>query len=258
MIQTKYSWIIIVVLVVAVLSWAAEPVVRDNIDNVRTTLEKWIEARQLISKEKRDWALGKEMLNEQIKLVEREISSLNEKITQAKESITDADKKRAELETENNKFKGASEELKSIIDKLEARTVALNKRLPDPIHERIKPLSQSLPEDPNQTKLSIAQRFQNVIGILNEVNKFNREITVTSEVRKLTDGSTAEVTALYIGLGQAYYVGANGTVAGIGRPSENGWVWEPTNDMAANIADAVAILKNEKVANFVPLPIKVQ
>lgn len=258
MIQTKYSWIIIVVLAVAVLSWAAEPVLRDNIDNARTTLEKWIETRQLISKEKRDWALGKEMLNEQIKLVEREISSLNEKITQAKESITDADKKRAELETENNKFKDASNTLKDILDKLEAQTIALNKRLPDPIRERIKPLSQSLPEDPNQTKLSIAQRFQNVIGILNEVNKFNREITVTSEVRKLADGSTAEVTALYIGLGQAYYVGANGTVAGIGRPSENGWVWEPANDIAANIADAVAVLKNEKVANFIPLPIKVQ
>ena len=79
-IRTKYSWIIIiVVLVAAVLSWAAEPVVRDNIDNVLTTLEKWIETRRLISKEKQDWALGKEMLNEQIKLVQREITSLGEK-----------------------------------------------------------------------------------------------------------------------------------------------------------------------------------
>jgi hypothetical protein len=66
------------------------------------------------------------------------------------------------------------------------------------------------------------------------------------------------VTALYVGLGQAYYVSANGTMAGVGRPSENGWSWEPSNDAADEITDAIAILKNEKVASFVPLPIKVQ
>lgn len=258
MIRKKYTWTIIIALIAAALSWAAEPVVRDNIDNVRSTLEKWIETRRLISKEKQDWALGREMLNEQIGLVQREITSLGEKITQANESITDADKKRAELEVENNKFKDASDQLKTIVDKLEARTIALNKRLPDPIRERIKPLSQRLPEDPNETKLSLAQRFQNVIGILNEINKFNREITVTSEVRTLADGNAAEVTALYVGLGQAYYIGANGTIAGIGRPSEDGWTWEPANDSAGKIADAVAILKNEKVAGFVPLPVKVR
>lgn len=244
--------------IVTALGWAAGPVVRGNIDNVRTTLEKWIETRRLISKEKQDWALGREMLNEQIGLVQREITSLGEKITQAKESITDADTKRAELEAENNKFKNASDTLKSIVDELEARTIALNKRLPDPIRERIKPLSQRLPQDPNETKLSLAQRFQNLIGILNEVNKFNREIIVTSEVRTLTDGNVAEVTAIYIGLGQAYYIGAKGTVAGIGRPSEDGWNWEPANEAAAKIADTVAILKNEKVAGFIPLPVKVQ
>lgn len=244
--------------IITALGWATEPVVRDNIDNVRTTLEKWIETRRLISKEKQDWALGREMLNEQIGLVQREITSLGEKITQAKESITDADTKRAELEAENNKFKNASNTLKIIVDELEARTIALNKRLPDPIQERIKPLSQRLPQDPNETKLSLAQRFQNLIGILNEVNKFNREIIVTSEVRTLTDGNVAEVTAIYIGLGQAYYIGAKGTVAGIGRPSEDGWNWEPANEAAAKIADTVAILKNEKVAGFIPLPVKVQ
>jgi hypothetical protein len=98
-----------------------------------------------------------------------------------------------------------------------------------------------------------------VIGILNEVNKFNRsEITVTSEVRKLAGGSSAEVTALYIGLGQAFYTGSNGTVAGVGHPSEDGWIWEPANDAAAEIAEAIAVLKNEKVASFIPLPVKVQ
>ncbi|HSV99554.1 MAG TPA: DUF3450 family protein [Sedimentisphaerales bacterium] len=158
---------------------------------------------------------------------------------------------------ENDKLKNAAAMLAGVVARLETRTVALVARLPDPIRDHIKPLSQSLPQDPNATKLSLAQRFQNVVGILNEVNKFHREITVTSEVRTLADGNAAEVAAVYVGLGQAYYAGANGAAAGVGRPSETGWTWEPANDAAGQISDAIAILKNEKVANFVLLPLKV-
>jgi FtsZ-binding cell division protein ZapB len=245
-------------MIAAAFGWAAEPVMRDNIDNVRTTLEKLIETRGIISKEKQDWAIDREILNERIKLVQREITSLREKISQAEQSISEADKKRAELIEENDKLKSASEKLKSIISELESRTIALDKRLPDPLRDRIKLLSRLLPEDPNQTKLSLTQRFPNVIGILNDVNKFNSEITPFSEVRKLADGSSAEVAVLYVGLGQAYYVGADGTAAGVGSPSANGWNWEAANDVAGRINDAVAIMKNEKVAGFIPLPVEVK
>jgi len=253
-----HGWIAVATLAVAALGWTAQAVTRDGVDNVRATLEKWVEVRRVISKEKQEWVLGKEMLNERIELVQREIASLREKIGQAEASISDADKKRAELVVENDALKSAAATLGGIVTHLEARTAALIQRLPDPIRERIKPLSQRLPTDPNQTSLSLSQRFQNAIGILNEVNKFNREITVTSEVRTLADGSAAEVTAMYVGLGQAYYTGANGTAAGVGRPSETGWTWEPAGDAVAPIGDAIAILKNEKGAGFVPLPVKVQ
>lgn len=230
----------------------------DNIEDTRATLEKWVETRRIISQEKRDLVLAKEMLNERIELVQREIESLRGKISEAEKSISDADKKRAKLVEENDKLKNTSDIFKGIVTKIEARINGLIKRLPDPVRDRVKLLSKSLPEDPNKTQLSLAQRFMNVIGILNEVNKFNYEITLTSEVLTLADGNTAEVTAIYFGLGQAYYIGANGKVAGVGRPAEDGWKWEPANDAAASIAEAVAILKNEKAANFVPLPVKIQ
>ncbi len=256
--QTRQRQAVIVVLAAAALGWAAETGTRERIDNARAAMEKWVETQRVISKEKQDWVLGREMLNERIALVEREIASLREKIDQAQESISDADKKRVELVNENDKLKNAAGMLAGVVATLETRTTNLIARLPDPIRDRIKPLSQSLPQDPSATKLSLAQRFQNVVGILNEVNKFQREITVTSEVRTLADGTAAEVVAVYVGLGQAYYSGANGAVAGVGRPSEAGWTWESANDAAGRVADAIAILKNEKVASFVLLPLKVQ
>ncbi len=234
---------------------ATEP---QNVDGVRAGLEKWVETRKVISQEQRDWKLGQEMLNERVDLVQREVDSLKSKISEAQQSISDADKKRAGLITENDKLKEAAAGLAESMVALEIRTRTLLKNLPDPIRERVKPLSQRLPENTGETKLSFSERFQNIVGILNEINKFNREVTMTSEVRTLPDGSSAEVTALYVGVGQAYYVSGDGKHAGTGTSSTDGWVWTPDNRIAPQVAEAIAILKNEQVAAFVQLPVEIR
>lgn len=234
-------------------------VVGERLEGARATLQEWVEIRRVISKEERDLKLGREMLKERIELVRYEINSLREKIDATEKSISEADKKRVDLVDENDKLKVASEMLAGVANDLEGKTKALLERLPEPIRDRVKPLSQRLPKTEADTeKVSLAERFQNVIGILNEINKFNREITMTSEVRDLPDGTSAEVTALYIGLGQGYYASNSGSVAGVGYAGPEGWVWQPANEAAPKILEAIAILKNEQVADFVHLPIEIQ
>ncbi len=228
------------------------------IDKTRATLEQWVQTQRVISQEKRDWTLAREILGQKIELVQREIESLQAKIKDANSSIADADAKRAEMIKDNDKLKEASSALDKTLITLEERIKRLIRRLPDPIRERIKPLSQRIPEKPDQTKLSVSERFQNIVGILNEVDKFNRDITVTSEVRNFPDGSSVEVAALYIGIGQAYYVGAKGAVAGIGLATDQGWAWKPNNQAAPQIAELIAIFKNETTASFVRVPVEIQ
>ncbi len=228
-----------------------------GVAQARSTLEQWVETRRVISKEKRDWALGRELLDERIALVQREIDSLRERTAQAQSNVAEADVKRAELAAESERLKASSAELAELVAGFEARTRALLARLPDPIRERVKPLSQGIPAAGSETKQGLGLRFQNVIGILNEVNKFQREISLASEVRELADGSSVEVTALYIGVGQGYYATADGRVAGVGRAGPEGWSWTQLDGGAAEVAAAIAILKNDRVASFVQLPVRV-
>lgn len=237
---------------------AASPAkVAGDVDNTRKALEKWVETRRLIAEEKRDWALGREMLQQRIELVKHEIASLRDKIREAEESIGEAEKKRADLVETNDKLKVASDQLNETVIAMENRTRELLQRLPESIRSDVKPLSQQFPENPEESKLSLGIRFQNVVGVLNHLNKRNRDITVTSEVRGLPGGTSAEVTTLYVGIGQAYYVSADATLAGVGTATDNGWVWAPVNEIAPQVAQAIAILKNEKVASFVRLPLEV-
>ena len=136
--------------------------------------------------------------------------------------------------------------------------MALLVSVPEPLSRRVEPLSRKIPKDPRKSDQPLAQRFQNVLGVLNEVNKFNKEISVFREIRDLPDGSTAEVQTLYLGLGQAYYVTPNGTAAGTGMPGPQGWTWTEANELSQEIAQAIQILEDNGTPAYVPLPIRVQ
>ena len=230
----------------------------DQVDATRSYLQKWVDTERVLSAERRDWALGKEVLADRMDLIRHEIESLQARVDQAQESIQSADDKRSQLTAKKDELKQSSSALATLATGLEQRLVGLLENLPEPIVARVRPLSQRLPKSEEQkAKLSLGERFQSVVGILNEINKFNAEISVFSEIRTLKDGSSAEVTALYVGLGQAYYVTADGKHAGVGTSSDYGWFWRYDDAVAADIQRAVAILQNEHVAEFVSLPVRI-
>ncbi|HVS19131.1 MAG TPA: DUF3450 family protein [Planctomycetota bacterium] len=232
-----------------------EPV---DLATTRDTLDRWMQARGLISREKADWKLGRQVLEERIAVLERRIEEARATTAEAEGDIADAEAKRIELDDRKAILAEGSAVLAKRIAGFEARTLNLLDRCPQPIREKVKLFSQRIPNDPAQAKGSTSERYQFVIATLNEINRFQREITVTSEVRDLPEGGSAEVTAIYAGLGQAWYVGADGVTAGFGTGGPKGWTWRSAPDAARNIARAVAVLQNETVATFVQLPIDVE
>lgn len=231
-----------------------------DLATARAALERWVETRSVIGKEQRDWLLGKDLLESRIALMQREIDAVKNRTAETQKNSAEAEQKRSELVTENERLQAAGAGLQQGIAGLESRTRALLRRLPEPLRERpgVKALAQRLPEDPTTCKLSLSERFLNVVGLLNEIDKFQREITVASEVRRLGDGTSAEVTAVYLGIAQGFYVSNNGKAAGVGAATETGWQWTAADAEAPRIKQVVAILKNEHPAAFVPVPAKLQ
>lgn len=70
---------------------------------------------------------------------------MQKRIEDAKKSTADADSKKQELATENQRLVSAAAGLSSTIGELETRTRTLLQRLPDPLRERVKLLSQRIP-----------------------------------------------------------------------------------------------------------------
>ena len=223
----------------------------------RTALEKWVEARQTIAKERQDWELGRQLVEDQISLMQSEIEKMKSEIEKARGSIASADQEREELLTERGRLVEASDKLRELAVLLEKRIQDLLARLPAPALARIELLAPRIPDDPEQSEEGLGQRFLVILGLLGELNKFHRDVTLSTEVRALSDGTSAEVSVLYLGLGRAYFVSNDGSVAGYSRSTPEGWTWVEDDSIADAVTRAIKIFQNEDPAQFVQLPLHI-
>jgi hypothetical protein len=229
------------------------------IDATRETLTKWVETKQLISKERSDWASGKDILEDRVRLAEAETTTVRDKLKEISAAVAEAQKKRDELAAQNDKLKATAEKSKAMVIAAEKKLRPLLPQLPEPLREKLKPIIARFPEDSEKSTASMAERLQNVLGILDQASAFNSTVASVKELRTFPDGTRAEVTTVYLGLSQAYYTNREGTLAGIGHPGPDGWVWKPDNANGKKILLAVHILEGkEKGATFIDLPVKIQ
>lgn len=225
------------------------------VEDVRETVGKWIATQKLIYQERRDWQQQREILGSRVELMRKEIGELEAKLAETGRTAAEADEKKSAAGAERRRLQEESDHLAAAVGEFEVAVRRIETLLPPPVLEKVQPLLQRVPEDPHSTKVSVAERFQNVLGFLNEVNKANADIILATEVRTLS-GKPTEVKTVYLGLAQAYYLSAKGE-AGAGRPTPDGWVWTVANDLAPRILEVVEILEGKAQPKFISLPVKI-
>ncbi|HMP84123.1 MAG TPA: DUF3450 family protein [Verrucomicrobiota bacterium] len=238
---------------------AGSPVRAESaVNETRSTLEKWVETRQLISKTKSDWQADKDTIEQTIALFERELKSIATQMGNVSTNRTQVDVEREKAQAEQKELQQAAETVKTLVVALETKLLSLAPAFPPPLTEKIQPLLQRIPTGDANTRVSGAERMQTVVGILNEVDKFNAAVTVVSEIQKSPSGAEVQVETIYVGLGQAYFVDKAGDYAGVGIPTANGWQWKEQKDLAGKIQKSLAMYRNAAPAAFVSLPVEIK
>ena len=232
--------------------------VPDSIDRTRNAMRLWVETRQMISAEERDWRLGKELLESEIAATRNEIARQRRDIEEARSGVTENDRKRLGLIETNDALKASAEGLEEIVGRLEAGVRGLVPRIPGPLADRdvVRGLITSLGDGTVKSKSSLADRYLVVVGILTALDKFNREVSESRETLVVGDRPEAEYNTIYIGLGQAYFLSRENDVAGVGRPGPEGWSWmEVEESDLPDVIDLMKVVRNEIPARYVELPL---
>lgn len=224
-----------------------------SLGETRTAIEKWVEARQLVSKVRSDWRTDRETLEQSIQLYERELKGIEEQMAKVSTNNTQIDKERAEAESIKLASGAALERAREFGADFQPKVLAMVPKLPPPLQELLKPLLNRLPTDAS-TRMTAAERMQVLVGILGELDKFNNAVSVFNEKRKDSAGNEVSVETVYVGLGAAYFVNPSNDFAGTGTPGDSGWQWTPRPELAAAVRDVVRIYRNEQPARFIPLP----
>jgi len=221
----------------------------------RDALTKWIETQRIISLEQASAKTAKLALEGRVSLVQAELDEFSGKVDKSSEDIAAEAKRKANLEKELESANTAPKVLAEGIEFLEGKILALKQVLPSPVLEKTKALYTRVPDDPKTTKVSLAERYQNVLGILNEADKANNDLMLTIEVREIEGAKPTECETLYVGLAQAYFVNADRDFAGYGRPVNGKWEWTRRDDLAGSIAHVFNIMANKGKPKFVHLPV---
>jgi septal ring factor EnvC (AmiA/AmiB activator) len=228
-----------------------------DIDAARAAVGKWQGTQQIIFKERKQWQQDKQTLTDRIDLVQREIADLRARLTETRGKVSEQRAKRAETTAKIDQAKTTASQLAERVAGYEAEVRKLHPLLPPHVQEKVAPLFKRMPEAGREVRISAAERYQNVLGILTELNKANSEVALVTEIRALSDGRPSEVQTVYFGLAQAYFMSAQGE-AGVGKPGVDGWVWQPANDRVEAIHQVIDILENKGVPKFIALPVSLQ
>ena len=228
-------------------------------EEARTHIEKWVQTRQLIARRNADWRVERDSIGQTIGLLQREIDLLKDGIDKSEQvdSEADVEKKRITLSLED--LKKANNVVDAALWGMERQTLELMARFPDPLKDRTSNVRSRIPLKKEDLRgRSAAERMQNVVAMLNEADRFNSAITLAIEVRKDAQGKERQVQALYLGLGHAYYADQGGSFAGVGVPGAEGWTWTVNAELGKTIRRVIDIYENERGAEFVPVPVKIQ
>jgi DNA repair exonuclease SbcCD ATPase subunit len=239
---------------------AQEPAVTPA-GELRTSVREWVETMRKIQEEETSWTRDKEVLQGYKEGLEREIEDLKEEIERAKARREGGDKQSLDKLTERDLYAAAQETLVSQVRALEEGLAERLPLLPAPLREQpkvalaIETLHGGLQLPADKQSQDVSKRLYNATELLAEVEKFQQQVHVHTELRKDSKGREFKMQMVYFGLAMAYGVNEDGSFAVTGRPGSNGWEFQERTDLAPRIQELVKSAGDEKNASFTKLPL---
>ncbi|MEM8549392.1 MAG: DUF3450 family protein [Verrucomicrobiota bacterium] len=231
------------------------------VTQTKSKLDKWVETQQLISEVKNEWAIEKELLQDTVTLLTDERDTLDERIKNFEEGSNEADKRRDELLLARVEYKNAQNALEEQITGLEKKLLALIPTLPAPLRSKLNDFIVRIPEDPAKANITLSERLVNLVAVLRETERFNRDVHLFGVTERIDgeDSEPRQVWRIYWGLAGSYYVDEQGELGGAYLRTDDGWVSQADNSLASDLS----LLRNikegtEDQISFIQLPLTVK
>jgi len=229
--------------------WAAD----DAVDKVGKVATEWVKTRAETVRMETEWTSQRALMLSMVDALGQRTKVIEEKMEHAKARTA---QDREELETLGKKNDRASAVLQASEGRLQEaakQLLALRPSLPPRLSAALDLAYKSI-GDP---ALSVGDRMQHTMTILNRCMQFNRAITTGDEV--LTppgEAAPKSLEVIYWGLSHGYALDRAAGKAWLGSPGPQGWQWEARPEAARDVARLIAIAADKADPDFVMVPAK--
>jgi len=224
------------------------------------TLEKRarqiFEIKSVMAEEATQWQEQETLFRGLIDVREKEIAEIDAFTMSARERVDEVSEKRSLLESEEAARKSWRADFEKNVEQLAMGMESVIPRLPAPVKDGVTASIQRLEaDDTDEGAMQLQEKFRAILAILSAARDFDGRLTVVSEIREI-GGEEREIDVLYAGLAQAWFVGRQGKVGGVGLPTDEGWVWKEDRAIAGRVREAIDVQRREAPPVMVSLPVK--
>jgi len=249
------------VLLFPILTEAAEST---SLSELMTT---WLNLESQRGKLITDWSERKQLLENRISLLDRETEVLKEMLNKASDDVSDVDERRQALTAEQQKLEQQQTLMRGAVDRAIIQLQTLSARIPPPL---VQDWQKGL-EQLNREELSLSEKLEKILSLSKSAEQFERRVAVHRDVMELpAEDQTlrnVQVTQIYLGLSQGWYVNSTGDRFGYGYATANGWQWQHMTEKNQNTGDIdvdakqllriLAMIENPTQAEYLTLPVSI-
>jgi len=212
---------------------------------------EWIRTRLETARLDSEWLSERPLLESTVDGLRERAATLEEKrdhlTAKTAKDREDADAMRAKNKAAADDLGTAEARLKALVGKL----AELRPMLPPRLSAALELPYRSL-ANPG---LSVGERMQLTITVLNRCSQFNRSVTCGEEVLSIEGEQGAKsLQVIYWGLSHAYALDQATGRAWYGSPGPRGWQWDPRPDAGRPVARLIAVYTDKADPDFVAVP----
>jgi len=225
----------------------------DPVEEAGRTVGEWVKTRAEIIRLEEKWGEEKALLGATVGAMQERAAQLQEKRDHLLAKTAEERAELAELGARRDKARESLDMAESALETTTEQLVALRPRLPPRLSSALDLAFRSL----SSSELSPGERMQLVMTVLNRCAQFNSGIEHGEEVVEFAGESTPLVVdVIYWGLSHGYALDRSTGRTWLGSPTRDRWTWEQIDGAAEQVAELMAIHRDETEPSLVAIPAK--
>ena len=219
----------------AAASWA-----ESRTTEIDQLVGRWVALEQQRMALQSNWRDRERAGELQLALLKQESATLSTFLDREERDLGDVDARRNEMTAEQSEFERRQSELAALLPAWAGRIEGMSHRLPPPLQslwtESSERLAASAAAAAGTAGVasgaaapggagSVTEQLTELLKLLSDVADFGRRIALHRDTMEI-NGKTVQTEQVYLGLSQGWYLTADDALAGAGRSTPDGWVWE--------------------------------